>query len=175
MRERILCRLNLTPAGIAQELSIEYLPEECRAMTNAGELAKCVRYYQSYQSCWALPAGPGRFNCARTVLKLGPVISTEVKACQGKTGQDQVQCQADIRDKVFDFVKFRLYDLETRAEELGNRGVDLQTIADLETTIEFQKQAFDLATTVGARRQAILNVRLAWEQFVAAARQQIHT
>lgn len=175
MRERILCRLNLAPAGVARELQIQYLPEECRALAATAEQNECISYYKSYQPCWSMPAGTGRFACARSVLKLGPIVSQEVQTCRGKTGTEQVQCKAELREKVFDFIKFRFYDLEQRAEEFGNRGADVQAIADFETAVEQQKQAFGKAATKTERRQIILNVREAWQQFINKVKDQIRT
>ncbi len=173
LRDRIYCRLNLAPAGIARELQIKYLPEECRAIPDATEQKDCIAKYKSYQPCWNIPDGDTRFACAQNVLKLGPVISDEVKTCQGMTGAAQKTCKADLRDKVFYMIKFRLYDLEQRAEQLALRGADMNAVADLETTIETKKQAFDAATTDDARKQLILDVRQVWSDFINKVKDQV--
>jgi len=172
LRERIYCRLNLAPAGAARELEIQYLPEACRVKTGADQRS-CIERYKSFQSCWNVRAGEERFSCARNVLKLGPSVSDEIKTCQGKKGQEQVACKTALKEKVLYMIAFRFYDLETRAEELGNRGVDLNTIADFETTVELKKQAFDKASTNSERRQIILDVRKAWQEFINKVKDQI--
>lgn len=172
LRDRISCRLNLAPAGAARDLELQYLPEACRVKTG-GKQKECVNRYKSFQPCWSSQEGEQRFSCARNVLKLGPVISEEVKACQGKKGADQVACKNQLKEKVLYMIAFRFYDLETRAEELGNRGADLNAIADFETTIELKKQAFDKASTNAERRQIIFDVRLAWQEFLNKVKDQI--
>ena len=142
-------------------------------MTTTEGRQECINYYKSYQPCWQLPAGKERFSCARNVLKLGPVISDLVKECRGKTGQDQVQCKRELKDKAFDLIKFRFYDLEQRAEALGERGADLEVVADFVATIEQKKQEFNAATTKQERRQIILDVRQAWNDFIKKVKDQI--
>lgn len=107
------------------------------------------------------------------MLKLGPVVADEVKTCQGKTGADQVSCKTALKEKVLYMIAFRFYDLETRAEELGNRGADLKAIADFETVVELKKQAFDKAQTNTERRQIILDVRKAWQEFINKVKDQV--
>lgn len=172
LRDRISCRLNLAPAGAARDLEIQYLPEACRVKTGTEQKA-CIGRYKSFQPCWNAKEGEQRFSCARNVLKLGPVVSEEVKTCQGKTGADQVACKTQIKEKVLYMIAFRFYDLETRAEELRNRGADLNTIADFETIVELKKQAFDKATTNAERRQIILDVRQAWQEFLVKVKDQV--
>lgn len=167
LRDRIVCRLNLAPEGLTRELEIQYLPEECRVIKNQGQQRKCVGLYKSYQPCWSVPAGERRFSCARNVLKLGPVLSEEVKTCQGKTGQEQAACKEEIKNRVFSMVKFRLYDLEERAEELAEKGkADVSDVADFVALVEQKKQAFDNAEVKGNRRQSILDVQAAWKEFI---------
>ncbi len=176
MRDRIFCRLNLAPAGIARELELQYLPEECRVLKDeeAEEAEEaCEERYKSFKPCWNVPAGTKRFECARNVLKLGPALADEVKACQSRTGQDQAACKAAVKDKVFAMIKFRFYDLEERAERLAERGADLEAVADLEALIEEQKQKFNSAKTMAERRQIILSVRNAWRDFILKVKDQI--
>lgn len=172
LHDRISCRLNLAPAGAARDLELQYLPEACRVKTGDEQKA-CIGRYKSFQPCWNTKEGEQRFSCARNVLKLGPVISEEVKTCQGKKSVDQVVCKNQLKERVLYMIAFRFYDLETRAEELGNRGADLNTIADFETTIELKKQAFDKAITNTDRKQIILDIRQAWQEFINKAKDQI--
>jgi hypothetical protein len=172
LRDRISCRLNLAPAGATRDLELQYLPEACRVKTGT-EQKECVERYKSFQLCWSAKEGEERFSCARNVLKLGPVVSDEVKTCQGKKGSEQVACKTALKEKVLYMIAFRFYDLETRAEELGNRGADLNAIADFETTVELKKQAFDKALTNAERRQIILDVRQAWQEFINKVKDQV--
>ncbi len=172
LKDRIACRLNLAPEGITRELEIQYLPEECRVIKNQGQQKKCIELYKAYQPCWGTQAGEGRFSCARNVLKLGPVLSEEVKTCQGKTGQEQVACKEEVKERVFSMIKFRLYDLEERAEKLAEEGkADIDGVADFVTLVEQKKQGFDNAKTKEERRQAILDVQTAWKEFMKKGKQ----
>lgn len=172
LRDRIFCRLNLAPAGVARELELQYLPEACRVEIG-NEQKSCLSLYKSFNPCWNAKEGEQRFACARDVLKLGPVVSEEVKICQEKNGADQVTCKNQLKEKVLYMIIFRFYDLETRAEELGNRGADLHAIADFETIVELKKQAFEKAETKAERHQIILDVRQAWQDFVNKVKDQV--
>jgi hypothetical protein len=164
--------LNLTPAGAARELELQYLPEACRGKTGA-EQKTCIDRYRSFQPCWSINDWKERAACARNVLKLGPVVSEEVKTCQGKKGSEQVACKMALKEKILYMIAFRFYDLETRAEELGNRGADLNAIADFETIVELKKQALEKATTNAERRQIILDVRSAWNDFIRKVKDEV--
>ncbi|HUZ92748.1 MAG TPA: hypothetical protein VNG29_01985 [Candidatus Paceibacterota bacterium] len=174
LHDRIACRLNLAPEGATQELKIQYLPEECRVVSGAPEKQECIARYKSYQPCWNLPAGEGRFVCAEQALGLGTsTVADDFAACQSKVGADQVSCKANLKDKVLYMIKFRFYDLEQRAEDLARRGADLGAVADLETAIETQKQTFDAAKTKDQLMQDILAVRSAWQDFVNQVKNQV--
>lgn len=172
MRDRILCRLNLAPAGAARDLKLQYLPEACRAETG-NEKKECINRYKSFAPCWNVKEGEDRFSCARGVLRLGPIVSEEVKTCEGKKGTLQVACKTQIKENVLYMIAFRFYDLETRAEELGNRGADLNIIVDFETIVELKKQEFEKAETNALRRQIILDVRSAWQDFISKVKDQV--
>ena len=173
LRDRVFCRLNLAPAGVAQELKLQYLPEECRVIKDHDGQETCEERYKSFKPCWDVPAGESRFECARKALALGPAISEEVKTCQGKKGSAQVACKTAVKDKVFGMIKFRFYDLEQRAEHLAERGADLGAVADLEKTIEEKKQVFNQAATNDERRQIVQDVRAVWRGFVAKVKDQV--
>lgn len=172
LRERTLCRLELTPAGLTRELEIEYLPEECRALRAPGAKKSCIELYKAFGPCWYKGEGEERFACARNVLKLGPVLSDEVKACRGKTGEDQVACKIELKEKVFAMIKFRFYNLAERAEKMAKRGASREPIADFQTLVETKKQEFNAATSKEERRKLILDVRAAWREFVLQAKEQ---
>jgi hypothetical protein len=173
LHDRIACRLNLAPGGIARELELQYLPEECRVMTNKQTQENCEELYKSYKPCWDIPAGQQRFDCARGVLKLGPDLSAAIATCKSLSGLQQAQCIEQQRKAVFNLIKFRFYDLEQRAEKLGERGASLQAIAVFETFIETKKQAFDQASGHEQRKQIILDVRQAWQNFINEIKDQV--
>lgn len=149
------------------------MPEECRALSDRDQAEACEERYESFRPCWNLPAGEERFACARSVLKLGPLVSEEVKNCKSLLGTERANCAQNVKTKVYDMIKFRLYDLEQRAERLGERGASLAAIADLETQIEQAKQALNAAATLEERRKIILDVRKAWQDFLNKVKDQV--
>lgn len=171
MRDRVLCRLNLSPAGIARELEIEYLPEECRTITDMSKRKTCIDTYKSYKPCWNIPVGDGRIACAKQALKLGPTLSEEIQKCKAiESGTQQTVCLKATKQRVFSLVKFRFYDLEERAEELSDDGVPKELIADFVVFIQQKKQAFNDAPSHADRLKVVAEVRVGWQKFVTAAK-----
>lgn len=168
LRERIFCRLNLAPEGIARELQIEYLPEYCRALAGNAARQACVRLYTAYQPCWNRPAGEERLRCARSVLSLGSNVAEEARRCKERSG-----CIKALEEKVYNMVIFHLYDLEQRAETLSERGASLEKIADFETVVEIKKQAFRDARSHEEQRAIILEVRKAWRDFLQDVQKEV--
>jgi hypothetical protein len=158
--------LGLSYEGIERELAIQYLPEECRAMPAQGGRNACVARYKSFEPCWGIPAGETRFACARTALRIGGLVSDEAKACEGETGTEQASCKATIREKAYAMVKFRIYDLAERAEELLERGARPETVANFVALAEQKKQEFNAAKTSDERKNIVNTVRAAWREFL---------
>lgn len=168
-RERALCRLNLTPAGLDREYEIEYLPEECRLSENQKKKQQCVRLYQSYKPCWNKRIGQERSQCAREVLELGSSVARTLSECV-KTGKSQHECKTMHREKVHELIKFHFYDLEERAENLIKKGADKELVADFVVFITESKGKFNTATTNKERKQIILEVRRGWKKFILEAK-----
>ncbi|MBI4407017.1 MAG: hypothetical protein HY565_00775 [Candidatus Kerfeldbacteria bacterium] len=162
LRDRVSCRLNLTPLAMSRELEIEYLPEECRAITAAAAQATCIERYQSFQPCWEFTTSDERIECAKDVLGLSATLTDDINACAS------AECLANLQDRVYQLIKFRLYELEERAEELAEQGANLDTVTDFVVLVIEQKIAFNQATSFEQRRQAILAVRAGWQTFVTA-------
>jgi hypothetical protein len=172
LEERITCRLTLTPAGIDRELKIQYLPEECRAITNnANERKDCIARYKSYKPCWTLPEGEGRFACASKALNLSASVPDAIQACQ--TNKNPTTCLSDLKEKVLYMIKFHFYDLEQRAEDLYYKGADPKDIASFDVIVETKKQEFDQAKSKDDYKRIILDVRLAWQDFMNKVKDQI--
>jgi len=166
MGERIRCRLALGKAELETELKLQYLPEECRTLTS-GKQETCVARYRALKPCWEKPIGAKRSLCAAEKLGLKGTISAQLKACLKNQGAERAACQATVRDKVFAMIKFRLYDLSERAEELVEKGISREIVADLVIAMETSKQAFNAATTYDARLKILNNARATWKKFVA--------
>jgi hypothetical protein len=157
--------LNLTPAALAQELTVQYLPEECRLLADQKQQQVCVTQYKAYKPCWDVAVGTGRFACAQTALNLKATPGEDIRSCVAG-GQAESTCKQQTRQKVFSMIKFRFYDLEERAEELIEQGVSREVVADFVVFITNKKNEFNAATNDTARKQIILDVRTGWQAFV---------
>ena len=173
LKERVMCRLNLTEDELRTELSLRYLPEECRVIENQTERQDCVNRYARLQVCWNKAIGEERFSCVREKLSLGNDISQEKANCNSKLNVERDGCFNDLRKKVYNMIKFRFYDLEERAEEMEKLGVNEDRIAEFVTNLELKKQVFNNAKTKEERKQIILDVRKLWVGFIRDAREQI--
>jgi hypothetical protein len=167
LNERVLCRLNLAPAGIAREYEIQYLPEECRAKKNTDERERCVKTYKALQPCFDA-ANPGlRFGCAAKIFALGQSVSAEMQKCNALAGDEKINCKSGVREKAYAMIKFRLYDLSERAEALKLRGdLTAEQTADFVALVETKKQEFDEAKADADRRAIINDVREAWKELL---------
>lgn len=170
VKERVLCRLNLTPAAIAREYELEYLPEECKLKTSNKEKNDCIKRYLSFKPCWEKPVGEERSLCAKNALGIVNNASQEMNTCLGKTPRVAETCKNDIRKKVYEMIKFRFYDLEERAEELIEEGADQNLVADFSIFILQKKEEFNKAKNNEERKKIILDVRKEWKKFVQAVK-----
>lgn len=168
--ERVACRQKLGPAGLAREYEIEYLPELCRARADKTARAACVDLYRAFQPCWQLTEGAERNACAGRLLKLTSSVGARKTECDEKSEADRPLCMGLLRNDVHNMVLFRMYDLEERAEALASRDVPADLIARFSATVEEKKIAFDAAKDKEGRRQAILELRAAWRDFVTSAK-----
>lgn len=169
LRERVACRLRLSEPELAEELAIQYLPEECRALTSGAQEA-CLARYRALQSCWEKPAGIPRTTCAVKVLGITGKRGAMFKQCTKKIGPARAICQREGRDKVYALIKFRLYDLSERAEDALKKGAPREAAVNLVTAMETNKQRFNRAKNYAERRKTILDSRQSWQQFVAKAK-----
>ncbi len=164
--ERVRCRLNLGEQEYARENELLYLPEECRELTGDRK-NNCINLYKKTQICWEFPVGEPRIQCVRENLNLGRNLSSEIKGCDGR-GTERAQCISDVREKVFNVIKFRFYDLEERAEKLlEEKKVSQDDVVSLVSKLEEKKVEFNNASTIAQKRAIILEVRQIWREFVS--------
>lgn len=163
---RVRCRLRLTEEELDKELYIQYLPEECRALS-VFKQPICIGRYQALKPCWEQPVGASRAACAAGVLGIRGSVAAEYKRCSIKPQAQRQACRLVVKDLAYALIKFRFYDLSERAEDTLEKGVALNTVASLVTTMELTKQDFNKATTYSQRRALILRARAAWKKFVA--------
>ena len=167
MRDRIQCRLNLT-----EENEYNYLPEECRALTNISR-EKCVTNYKKAQNCWTSLNDTERFNCAKRAFGLIGTVASQKAACDGLTGTNRSKCILDLTDRVDAVVKFRIYNLEEKAQRLKEKGVDEELVVNFVTLMEQQKQNYNEAKTTAEKKSIIMSVQSSWQEFITNAKRQV--
>lgn len=174
MKERIRCRLSLSEEDLEAELAVQYLPEECRSLSSVARVS-CIERYKALKPCWAKPIGLQRATCARQVLEIGSSANAALRACNLKRNREErANCLANAKDRIYALIKFRLYDLSERAEELLEKGTGtVDAVTDLVNAMESYKQEFNAAKTYGARRAALVKARNTWAKFVRAHRGKI--
>jgi len=166
INERVSCRINLK-----QETELNYLPEECRALPlSSPERENCKNFYNSVQTCWVGDNMNNPVACSRNQLGLSSSISADLNACEG----DSI-CIADVTDKVHSLTKFRLYNLEWKAEYLTEEGVDVnhELLVDLITNLELKKQKYNAAETIDEKKQVIRAAQSLWQSFGNKIRKQV--
>jgi len=112
IKDRVSCRLDLEEEDQEEELELYYLPEECRVLTGS-ERGICIARYKSVQTCWKFPLGDERISCVKRSMRLG-TIQEEKDACNVLTGQDRSICVRELKNKIYDLIKWRFYNLEEK-------------------------------------------------------------
>ena len=127
--ERVLCRLTLI-RNEGEQHGVYYVPEECRVLPKA-KRAGCFAQYDEFQSC-----REGR--------------SREREECI----KDKIGYIPRDASKVVTFAKFKLYDLEYKAEELlFDKHVGEESVVKIIAQIERRKVEFTSAPALKERRK----------------------
>ena len=99
-------------------------------------------------------------------MKLGTLLE-EKKACSELTGEEKSVCVRELKNKVYNLIKWKFYDLEERAEDFMIRGlVDKDSVVDFIVKTEEKKVKFNEANSKEERKNIILDVRVAWTDLV---------
>lgn len=164
--ERVRCRFNLENEEYARENELSYLPEECRDLTGERK-NNCISLYKKTQRCWKFSVGDARIKCVKENLGLVRSHREEKIECRKIDGEERGKCISNLREKAFDLVKFRFYDLEERAEKLKDKGVASEDdVVKLVAALEEKKIEFNNASTISEKKKIILDVRQIWKDFV---------
>ena len=163
-RERIKCRVELETESPSEKLS--YVPEECREKKGE-ERALCFTTYAIVQKCRRLPGREARENCVKKEIRLS-TLAEEKFSC--KKSSDEASCKEDLKKKVFTLAKFRIYDLEQKAQDLMKKGFDKEKTLDLIALLEEKKQGFD-SSSLKEKKQTLLEVKKSWLDFFNQAKE----
>lgn len=169
LKERVACRLDLGSEEQQYENALLFFPEECRALEKIKQ-DKCIAVYASVQTCWRFE-GDERISCVREKMNLKS-LAQEHSICQLLTGEARANCVKDYQERAFSVIKFRLYELEERAEEmLANGEASEEQVIDIVAKLEQAKVEFNTATTFDQRRAIILEARAEWINFLGEVNQ----
>jgi len=168
LRERVRCRI-LLPEKY-QSNKVEFLPEEC--LSYGGRYRdRCIENYDKVQECWKLSSDSERIQCSRQKIGITSAKS-ERNLCEQKTGEGRETCLTDLKDKVFTGIKFRVYNLEEKAEKMMEKGVSEKTVIDFISLMESKKIFFNSAASIEEKKSVLENVREAWIDFIIAAKKE---
>ena len=157
LKERVRCRLR----NVLSEEKLDYMPEECKALE--GKKRKdCLLTYEKVHKCLFLPNKTARYNCLKNKLEIDD-IETEKMNCADLT------CKTKLREKVFNYVKFRLYELQEKAEKLLERGADEIEVVDFIAKLDGAKVEFNNATSIDAKKAVLKKVQGQWKEFKSSA------
>ncbi|MBI2581016.1 hypothetical protein HYV85_04390 [Candidatus Woesearchaeota archaeon] len=162
MNDRIRCRLKLQ-----EENEYDYLPEECRAQVNESR-EKCVANYKKSQSCWVSLNDTKRFECAKKSFGLVGTVAAQKAQCENLTGQNRSSCILELRDRIDAVVKFRIYNLEEKAQRLMEKGLATEEAAsNFITQMEQQKQNYNAAQAVAEKKAVVKGVQRQWKELIS--------
>ncbi|MBI2549924.1 hypothetical protein HYV83_01970 [Candidatus Woesearchaeota archaeon] len=162
MNDRIRCRLKLQ-----EENEYDYLPEECRALVNESR-GKCVADYKKSQQCWTSLNDTERFDCAKKSFGLVGTVASQKAQCNNLTGTNRSGCILQLRDRVDAVVKFRIYNLEEKAQRLMEKGLATEeAAANFITQMEQQKQNYNAAQAVAEKKAVVKGVQKLWKEFIS--------
>ena len=157
IEDRVMCRFDLRENEEGEYEN--FFPEECKERSDWED---CLEVYQLVQKCWASPNGPARIQCVKNQLKLGDIKEEKSKCLELEPGE-RGQCISSLRGKVYDLVKFRLYNLEEEAEVLLGKGrLERKDAIDFTVKMDQIKLAFNKASTNEERKSLILQARQYW-------------
>ena len=166
LKERIKCRLQLSPEDFTLELSIQYAPELCRAQTTQKEFAKCTDFYRKLAPCWNEADGKPRILCAKRVIGLPDDLQSAKQTCLAKTNTQRTTCLEDFKEKIIWLTLFRMYNLEVTAELLISHGAPWERVADFDTQVEEHKIALYAAKDNTDRVRIVQSLQTAWRFFI---------
>ncbi|MBI2144077.1 hypothetical protein HYU17_02910 [Candidatus Woesearchaeota archaeon] len=166
MNERIRCRL-----GLSAENEYDYLPEECRAQTDAARNI-CVANYKKVRQCWVFSTDNERFNCAKSTFSLAGTEAGQKAQCEALMDSEKAICMQQLKGKVDLMAKFRIYNLEEKAQQLMGKGVNSELVADFVVLMEQKKQEYNAANTITGKKRIIKEIQRLWQSFTTKAKRQ---
>ena len=108
-------------------------------------------------------------------MKLG-IIQEEKETCNKLAGENRSTCVRELKNKVYNLIKWHFYDLEERAEDLMQRGlIGKDAVVEFISKTEQNKINFNDAKTQEEKRNIISLVKRDWEEFADKVRENLKT
>lgn len=165
LRDRVRCIMNLPDDDV---LKVRYIPEECRA-GEAGSRNRCIATYRMLQTCRiGIEDDGAREACIKPKLNLSANISDDMARC----GKD-AECLGTVREDVFTLVKFRMYNLVYKAEEMKKLGVPEDQVIEFVAFLEDAKVRFNRALSIADKKAIVMEVKARWDEFRSKAESEI--
>jgi len=161
--ERMKCRLSL-PSEVVRKVT--YLPEECR---ENDDKQACLEQYRFFQQCQNEGTDAKRMACMKPKLNISGTVHSILQTCEGKNGTQRAECVQQIGEAVIKLVKFRMYNLEYKIEELRGMGLGEDKAAEMMAKVQEAKIAFDQAETTAAKIEVVKRLKADWEEFISDA------
>ena len=162
-RERVKCRLNLEKEELEDEYTLQFLPEECKALEGE-KRADCITTYKNVQPCWKFKEGSERVSCVKEKINFRGV-SEERRICNELKDEAKRACVENFKENLFTVIKFRFYNLEERAEEYLEEGkVSEEDVVVFVDALEGKKVEFNDAS-LDRKKEIVLEVKTLWQDF----------
>ncbi|HLD63125.1 MAG TPA: hypothetical protein VI875_04630, partial [Candidatus Norongarragalinales archaeon] len=129
LQERVRCRLSVEVGD-----TLPYVPEACRLLAG-GERISCIAKYNLIQPCRRLETDETRVACVKQKLELRSIGEEKTPYCLKNAA-----CRERLKQKVFNTVEFRIYNLEERAEAYMQ--THESSVVDFIAKMEEKKQEF---------------------------------
>lgn len=170
IRERVSCVLKLPDDAVK---NVRYLPEECRFSENSA-MQSCVEKYRLLQTCRdGIETSAERERCIKPKLGISENIREDVEKCKLELGTKKRLCFTNLKENVLTLVKFRMYDLVYKAEELRENGANEADVINFIAFLEEAKIRFNDARLIADKKIIVKEVKEEWDEFKENAKQQI--
>ena len=151
--------------------SLRHMPEECRELTGT-EHAACIARYRVIYNCLEKENDRAREACMKSEVVLNRVIDAR-NICRALEGEERRECLSELREKVYNLLRFRFQNLIAKAEKLQEKGASEELVVGFIDSMEQKAQEFKDADTIAEKKQVVREAVQLWREFVREAVKQI--
>lgn len=154
-----------------REQVLTRMSNRCDQIEDSARQSNCQRRVNALGACWAEEPGLDRAECAKEQLGLQERVRTQVQTC--RDSQNTSECINEVKARVYNYVSLRFQGLAERAQELLDRGVGEETVADFVANLGELEEKFDSAETIDEKKEIFEDVRAEWKSFIEEARAEL--